>query len=138
MKKYLLPIASIIIVSTAIYVCAKDDDPDRDSAVAIKEITIMKNYMGFMNDYIEMSKHWLEVVEDETLTQYLVVERITELYEKKGMRAKAVPVLESLLEEYKLEESVQRAVKFKIAEIHKETGKVDKAVDSLKSVLEKK
>ena len=102
---------------------------------SVPDIVMMKGFIDLMDTYLDLSEQWMKLVGEEDTTVYLVAERVTEIYEKKGSKIKAIPALTEMLQQFEGNTAVRNALHFKISEIYKDAGQHDSALEHLQKIL---
>lgn len=99
------------------------------------EFETMSNVLGLMDQYLEVSSRWLQVVSQRESLILLAAEGIIEIYEAQGDKAKAIPHLRRVMEQYRQDPIVRNAIRFKIRDIYKERGMYEEALRELEAVI---
>jgi len=99
------------------------------------ELETAKQFLGVMQGYLEVSKQWMQHLEDPDMVVFLATEGIVEAYEEKGDKMGAVPELQDLLEKYGNNRVIRTAIRFKLRDLYKDSGQFDKALEELHAVL---
>jgi len=81
-----------------------------------------------MFHFLEFADVYSKTCGDSRKVAVMAAGSITELFEKRGERAKAADLLEKLLKDCK-EQSVRNAIRFALKENYEQTGRVNKAID---------
>ena len=89
-----------------------------------------------MGSYLGLSNHWVETTSKPDVAIYLAIEGITEVYEERGEKAKAIPHLVSIVEKNADNRSVRNIARFKLRDLYKETGQSGRALEQLELVIE--
>lgn len=95
----------------------------------------MARFIGLMDSYLALSDRWVGMLEQPDRAVFLAIEGITEIYEKSGRKAEAIPHLEAILERHPDDQAVRNAVRFKLRDLYKETGQADKALAELDRIV---
>lgn len=101
-----------------------------------ENLQMMQKFLELMHSYLEISGQWYELVSNRDLAIYLAIDGIVELYEQKGNKLDAVPVLRDLMKRYGSNRTVRTMIRFKIRDILKDSGKVDEALKELMQIIE--
>ena len=124
----------VVAVCVSLAVCLGNTVKAQEEELALEQLNMMRDFISMMNEYLSMSSKWVNSLKDEDLTIYLVAESMTEIYEKKGSKADAIPALRKLAEQHKDKKVVQKAILFKIKDIYKDNQDYDKALAVLQEI----
>ena len=67
---------------------------------------------------------------------YLAIEGITEVYENRGEKAKAIPHLLAIVEQSANNRALRNVARFKLRDLYNETGRSDKALEQLELIIQ--
>jgi predicted negative regulator of RcsB-dependent stress response len=101
-----------------------------------KELAKIQSFLELMDNYLNVSKKWVKMASERETTIYVVIERITEIYERKSAKVDAVPELRKILAKYKDNPTIGNIIHFKIAELYKNSGQANKALEELNAIVE--
>jgi len=127
-----IAVGLLCVVLIGVGVAASAQPRHREEA---PDLEMMKGFIGFVKSYLEVSDRWMEICADRDSVVYMVSERTTELFERRGDKAGAIPRLEALLAKPGVGPVGKNAVRFKIADIHKEAGNHDEALKQLDAII---
>ena len=99
------------------------------------EAAAMEQFLGTMQQYLDLSDQFVDMMQSEESTVFMALEGITEIYEEKGDKFAAIEHLERLLERYKDNRTVRNFIHFKLRDLYKERGQADKALAVLELVI---
>ena len=66
-----------------------------------KELAKIQSFLELMDNYLDVSKKWVKMASERETAIYVVIERITEIYEQKSAKVDAIPELRKILVKYK-------------------------------------
>ncbi len=95
----------------------------------------MRQFIGVMQGYFEVIDATHAVASDPEKSAILQLQKIEEIYKKRGDRAEAIAVLEDVLKRTK-RPAVRNAAAVMLADALNETGHGTQAVNVLKQALE--
>ncbi len=128
-KKFLFGTAiAIVILGSGLFTTASVGQPGGGEAQARQFIDLMDNYLG-------MSDRWVSMVSQPDTAIYLAVEGITEVFEQRGEKAKAIPHLQTIIDESAGNQSLRNIARFKLRDLYNETGRSDKAIEQLEQII---
>ena len=94
----------------------------------------IEDFLGVMQSFFGLVKTVHEISEDPEKSAVLQMFKIQELYEKKGNKAKAIPVFKGVIKDTK-SVAIRNAAYWLIGETLKEAGEHDRAIDEFKDAL---
>ena len=101
-----------------------------------QELQNIQNFLKLMHSYLEISSQWYSLVSNREIAVYLAVDGIVELYEQKGNKMDAIPVLRDLMKRYGNNPTIRTIIRFKIRDILKDNGRVDEALKELMAIID--
>ncbi len=101
-----------------------------------QELQNIQNFLKLMHSYLEISSQWYSLVSNREIAVYLAVDGIVELYEQKGDKMGAIPVLRDLMKRYGDNPTIRTIIRFKIRDILKDSGRVDEALKELMAIID--
>ena len=119
----------IAILGSALFTTASDGQQADGEGEAFEFIDLMGNYLGLSND-------WVETATEPDTAVYLAIEGITEIYEQRGEKAKAIPHLVEIARKNANNRAVRNIARFKLRDLYNETGRSDKALEQLELIIE--
>lgn len=121
-----IPLTLVLVVFGVTTTHAQAQQPD---------IEAMKNFLSLMDQYLNISGRWVEMISNEDEAVFLAVEGIVEIYEQKGNKMDAVPALREIMKNYPNNRKIRTAIQFKIRDILKDNGKYDEALKVLLDIV---
>ena len=94
----------------------------------IAELGVANQFIDLIGNYLDVSEHWMKLIEDEDLVIFLVAEGIAEVYKEKGEANDAIPELEEMAQRFADRPRVATAIHFKLRDLYKESGDWEKAL----------
>lgn len=110
----------------------------QDEAFNLDQLNMMRDFISLMSEYLTVANKFVTNLKDDDISVYLIAESMTEIYEKKGSKADAIPALRKLAEKNKGNKVAYKAILFKIKDIYKENQEYDKALAVLVEVSDVK
>lgn len=92
-------------------------------------------FLSKIQDYLAVSEKYVALANGKEHAVFFAVEGIVEIHEERGEQAKAVPVLQKILESYPDNRTVRNIIRFKLRDLHVETGRADLALAELQAVI---
>lgn len=123
-KFFVAPIALVIAFSLTPAYAAQADN-----------LATMQQFLGVMEGYYRIIEAVYDVARDPDKSAILQLQKIEEIYKKRGDRAEAIAVLEDVLKRTK-RPAVRNAAAVMLADALNETGRGTQAVNVLKQALE--
>ena len=120
-----LLIVTAMVVSAAFAVPAQADDHE-------EELDFIEQFEGYMN----ISEKFLNLAKRTDAAVFFAVEGIVEIHEDRGEQAKAIPMLQKVLESYPDNQTVRNVIRFKLRDLYRETGQTDLALAELQTLIE--
>lgn len=128
----------MMAMAIAITVFAGNSLKAQDEAFDLDQLNMMRDFMSLMSEYLTVANKFVTNLKDDDISVYLIAESMTEIYEKKGSKADAIPALRILAEKNRGNKVAYKAVMFKIKDIHKENNELDKALAVLVEISDLK
>lgn len=94
-----------------------------------------EDFIEQVQGYLDISEKYLTLANRKDAAVFFAVEGIVEIHEERGEKAKAIPVLEKILEKYPDNQTVRNIIRFKLRDVYRETGKADLALAELAAVI---
>lgn len=91
-------------------------------------------FLNMMDQYLGLSRQWVDMASDDASAVYLALEGIIEIYEGRGEKAKAIPHLERLLDGVD-DPAKRNLIRFKIRDLYNETGRNEQALGVLDAIV---
>lgn len=92
-------------------------------------------FIRLMTGYLGVGDRWVSMASTPESAVYLALEGITEIYEQRGERAKAIEHLNRLLEQSGDNRAVRTIISFKLRDLYNETGRGDQALAVLDQIV---
>jgi len=136
MKTSYKKLSAVILVAVLVggTVCEAGKAKEKDEIKA--EIATMREFIGLMNEFIETSEQWMELLKDKDSVAFFLAEGFSDIHEADGSPLKSIPRLEELASDYPSGSPAWLAIRFKIRDVYKEAGKHDKALEQLEMIAE--
>ncbi len=119
---------AIVILGSGLFTTASVGQPGGGEAEARQFIDLMDNYLG-------LSNRWVSMASQPDTAVYLAIEGITEVYEQRGEKAKAIPHLQTIVDESADNQALRNVARFKLRDLYNETGRSDKAIEQLELII---
>ncbi len=117
------------ILGSSLFTPASVGQPGRGEQEARQFIDLMDNYLG-------LSNRWVATASEPDTAVYLAIEGITEVYENRGEKAKAIPHLISIVDKSAGNRALRNIARFKLRDLYNETGRSDKALEQLELIIQ--
>ena len=98
---------------------------------AADELERMQRFLGIMTDYLEVIETTHEISADAEKAAILQMQKLREIYENRGEKARAVEMLKEILNEAR-NPAIRNAAYIMIGDTLKEIGRSDEALDYLR------
>ena len=130
-NRKLLAAAAIlaVILGSGLLATASAGQPGGGEDEARQFIDLMDNYLG-------LSGRWVSMASQPDTATYLAIEGITEVYEHRGEKAKAIPHLLDIVDRSAGNRSLRNVARFKLRDLYNETGRSDKAIEQLELIIQ--
>ena len=119
--------ASLIVTIAAIAPTAHAQSPD--------DLALMQTFLNIMTDYFEIIESTHEISSDAEKAAIMQMQKIQEVYEERGEKARSVDVLKQVLNESR-NPAIRNAAYLMIGDTLKETGRADEAIEMLRQALD--
>ncbi len=96
----------------------------------------VRNFIDLMDNYLGLSNRWVATASEPDTAVYLAIEGITEVYENRGEKAKAIPHLLRIVEQSADNRTLRNIARFKLRDLYNETGRSDKALEQLEMIIQ--
>lgn len=104
------------------------------NAQSTDELQLMQTFLAIMTDYFQIIESTHEISEDPEKAAIMQMQKIQEVYEERGEKARAVAVLKKVLEDSN-NTTIRNAAYMMIGDTLKETGRADEALEYLQRGL---
>jgi len=98
------------------------------------ELQTMQSFLSIMDSYFELIQSTHDIASDREKSAIIQMQKIQEVYEDLGQKAKAAKVLRTVLDDSK-NSTIRNAAYMLLADNLKETGRADEALALLKQAL---
>lgn len=98
------------------------------------ELALMQSFLSIMTDYFEIIESTYRIASDPEKAAILQMQKIQEVYEERGEKARSVDVLKEVLEESN-NATIRNAAYMLLGDTLKETGRADEALEFLRRGL---
>ena len=103
-------------------------------AQSTEELELMQTFLGIMNDYFAIIESTWEVSSNAEKAAIMQMQKIQEVYEERGEKARSVEVLRQVLEDSR-NPTIRNAAYLMLGDTLKETGRADEALEALREGL---
>ena len=121
-------VALAVILGTGLFATASGGQPGGEDEA--------RHFIDLMNNYLGFSDRWVEMVSEPDTAIYLAIEGITEVYEHRGEKAKAIPHLQGIVDKSANNRALRTVARFKLRDLYNETGRSDKALEQLELIIQ--
>ncbi len=105
------------------------------NAQTSEELRLMQTFLDIMTDYLEIIESTHEIADDPEKAAILQMQKIQEVYEERGEKARSVAVLEDVLKSSS-NITIRNAAYIMLGDTLKETGRADEALKYLRQGLD--
>ena len=105
------------------------------NAQTTDELQLMQTFLAIMTDYFEIIESTHDISADPEKAAIMQMQKIQEVYEERGEKARSVTVLKKVLEDSN-NSTIRNAAYMMIGDTLKETGRADEALEYLKRGLD--
>lgn len=98
------------------------------------ELTTMRTFLQIMTDYFAIIESTHDVASDREKAAILQMQKIQEIYEDRGEKARSIEVLKNVIETSD-SPAIRNAAYFLLGDTLKETGRADEAIEYLERGL---
>ena len=99
------------------------------------DLALMQTFLAIMTDYFEIIESTYDIASDPEKAAILQMQKIQEVYEERGEKARSVDVLREVLDTSK-NTTIRNAAYMLLGDTLKETGRADEALDYLRRGLD--
>ncbi len=104
-------------------------------AQTTEELELMQTFLEIMTDYFSIIEATHEISSDAEKAAIMQMQKIQEVYEERGEKARSVEVLKEVLNESR-NPAIRNAAYLMLGDTLKETGRADEAIEMLKKGLD--
>ena len=104
-------------------------------AQEMENLELMQTFLEIMTDYYEIIESTYEVASDPEKAAIMQMQKIQEVYEQRGEKARSTEVLKQVLEDSS-SPAIRNAAYIMLGDTLKETGRADEALQYLRQGLE--
>ena len=126
------PLRTMILGATATAVLAM---APAANAQTTDELQLMQTFLNIMTDYFEIIQSTHDIAADPEKAAIMQMQKIQEVYEERGEKARSVAVLQDVLEDSN-NTTIRNAAYIMLGDTLKETGRADEALDFLRRGLD--
>lgn len=105
------------------------------NAQTTDELQLMQTFLAIMTDYFQIIESTHDISADPEKAAIMQMQKIQEVYEERGEKARSVTVLKKVLEDSS-NATIRNAAYMMIGDTLKETGRADEALEYLKRGLD--
>jgi len=98
------------------------------------ELQTMQSFLAIMDSYFDLIQSTHDIASDREKSAIIQMQKIQEVYEELGKKAKAADILRTVLEDSK-NPTIRNAAYMLLADNLKDTGRADEALTLLKQAL---
>lgn len=98
------------------------------------DLQLMQTFLNIMTDYFEIIESTYEISSDPEKAAILQMQKIQEVYEERGEKARSADVLKNVLEQSN-NTTIRNAAYMLLGDTLKETGRADEALELLREGL---
>jgi len=99
-----------------------------------EDLQLMQTFLNIMTDYFEIIESTYEISSDPEKAAILQMQKIQEVYEERGEKARSADVLRDVLEQSN-NGTIRNAAYMLLGDTLKETGRADEALELLRQGL---
>ncbi len=126
-KLLTLAFVALIVVTAGWLTPASQGDQTEDPDTTM-------NFLSMMDRYLELSRRWVDMASRDDSAVYLALEGITEIYDGRGAKDKAIAHLERLLADTQ-DPGKRNLIRFKIRDLYNETGRTERSLEVLDAIV---
>ncbi len=104
-------------------------------AQTTEELELMQTFLEIMTDYFSIIEATHEISSDAEKAAIMQMQKIQEVYEERGEKARSVEVLKEVLNESR-NPAIRNAAYLMLGDTLKETGRADEAIEMLRKGLD--
>ena len=105
------------------------------NAQTTDELQLMQTFLNIMTDYFEIIRSTHDIASDPEKAAIMQMQKIQEVYEERGEKARSVAVMQEVLDTSK-NPTIRNAAYIMMGDTLKETGRADEALEYLRRGLE--
>ena len=124
-KKIAVSITAVAIMATAPAAKAQE----------MENLELMQTFLAIMSDYFEIIESTYEVSSSPEKSAIMQMQKIQEVYEQRGEKARSTDVLRQVLEDSS-NPTIRNAAYMLLGDTLKETGRADEALQLLRQGLD--
>lgn len=124
-KKIAVSITAVAIMATAPAAKAQE----------MENLELMQTFLAIMSDYFEIIESTYEVSSSPEKSAIMQMQKIQEVYEQRGEKARSTDVLRQVLEDSS-NPTIRNAAYMLLGDTLKDTGRADEALQLLRQGLE--
>ena len=99
------------------------------------DLALMQTFLDIMQDYFDIIESTHEISSDYEKSAILQMQKIKEVYDERGEKARATAMLQQVLDDSK-NPAIRNAAYIMLGDIFKETGRADEAIKFLRQGLD--
>ena len=99
------------------------------------ELDLMQTFLSIMTDYFEIIESTYSIASDPEKAAIMQMQKIQEVYEERGEKARSADVLKEVLEDSN-NVTIRNAAYMLLGDTLKETGRADEAIEFLQRGLQ--
>ena len=99
-----------------------------------EDLQLMQTFLNIMTDYFEIIESTYDISSDPEKAAILQMQKIQEVYEERGEKARSADVLRDVLEQSE-NATIRNAAYMLLGDTLKETGRADEALELLRQGL---
>jgi len=100
-----------------------------------EDLQLMQTFLNIMTDYFEIIRSTHDIAADPEKAAIMQMQKIQEVYEERGEKARSVAVLQDVLEDSN-NPTIRNAAYIMLGDTLKETGRADEALEYLRRGLD--
>ncbi len=100
-----------------------------------EDLQLMQTFLNIMTDYLEIIRSTHDIASDPEKAAIMQMQKIQEVYEERGEKARSVAVMQEVLDTSK-NPTIRNAAYIMLGDTLKETGRADEALEYLRRGLE--
>ena len=100
-----------------------------------EDLQLMQTFLNIMTDYFEIIRSTHDIASDPEKAAIMQMQKIQEVYEERGEKARSVGVLQGVLEDSS-NPTIRNAAFMMLGDTLKETGRADEALEYLRRGLD--
>ena len=99
------------------------------------DLALMQTFLSIMTDYFDIIESTRDIAADPEKAAIMQMQKIQEVYEERGEKARSVDVLQDVLDKSS-NPTIRNAAYIMLGDTLKETGRADEALEYLRQGLE--